>query len=57
MFTIEEKILIKMTILEKINIFKQSPNLWKNDQKNYQNILKKLKEIEVNESALRLQKL
>lgn len=57
MFTDEEKRLIKMTILEKINIFVQCPNMWQNDQKTYKKILNKLDKTVIDESKLHKWKL
>lgn len=57
MFTDAEKKLIKMTILEKINIFKDNPNMWQNDQKIYRKILNKLSNIKIDESKLNKWKL
>ena len=46
-----------MTILEKTNIFKESPNMWQDDQKIYKRILNKLERIMIDESKLHLWKL
>ena len=55
MFTDRQKYLIKVTILEKMQIFKKGSKMWWEDQKEYKRILKKIDpkdEIKINKDHL-----